>query len=256
MFKSELMRTVRNPISQIVGLLIMIIPIIDVILILRQQRFSGNILHPAQAFFLSGSSIGHGPQTILIWFLPIFLLILISDNAVQDFKTGYRNILISRIGKKAYFNNKFKVSFTCSFFIIFISIMLNYLIVNIVFYNGAFSSAFLNLTFEEHYLFEFSKTYPLLAMVLYALFFSIIAGLVGMLGTSISLLFLDKKFVYAATFFIWFLLVLKKNSILLLIQPFSEYTFSELESTFYFSLFILLIIPIMIYFYGVKWNED
>ncbi|WP_214766115.1 MULTISPECIES: hypothetical protein [unclassified Exiguobacterium] len=256
MIKSQLLNLYKNRMSRILFLIIVCIPMVEIFLLTRQQQLSDEVYQPVFASFLTGSSIGHAPQIILLWFLPIYLLLLGGDNAIQDYKTGYRKILISKIGRKAYFAQKLFISFVTSFCTILTSLMLNLVLVHIVFWGGTLSGGKTELKFDDNPLFNFSIANPLTTALLYIIFFSLIAGLVGMLGTSISLFFLDKKIAYAATFFVWFLLVLKKDSILLLLQPFTEYGFADLTNIFFLSLLVLCLFPLTIYVYGVKFNED
>nr|AAA22587.1 type-II membrane binding region [Bacillus subtilis] len=37
---------------------------------------------------------------ILLWFLPLYFLLLCADDSIQDYKTGYHYILISKVGTK------------------------------------------------------------------------------------------------------------------------------------------------------------
>ncbi|RLQ94883.1 DUF2705 family protein [Falsibacillus albus] len=256
MFKSHIIRISKNRISMLAFLLILFIPFIEIIQLLTYQQNSAEVYHPAFAFFLSGSSIGHAPQILLFWFLPIFLLLLGADDAIQDRQTGYRNILISKVGRKRYFSEKLTTSFILSAGAMGASLLLNFLLTAIIFAGGTFSKGLLDINDSGNTLFELSIGHPYAAIACFAVLVCIIAGLIGMVGASASLFFGDKKYAYTAAFFIWFLLVLKKNSIMFLFQPFAEYGFHVLIPILMLAVFVFVTIPLLVYVYGVKFNED
>jgi hypothetical protein len=256
LFNSHIQRIVRNKINVMAFSILLLIPMFEIVQLLIYQNNSEETFHPAFAFFLSGSSIGHAPQILLLWFLPIYFLLLGTDDAIQDFKTGYRNVLISKIGRKRYFLEKIVTSFTISSTTMFISLFINFILVSIIFFNGTFSKGLMEMEIGENKLFAFSVAHPFITITLFSILSCILAGLAGTLGASTSLFFLDRKYAYSAAFFIWFLLVLNKQSLTYLFQPFSEVDFDLLLPIFFLAISILITIPLIVFFYGVKINED
>lgn len=256
MFNSHLQRIVRNKINLIAFIILLLIPMFEIVQLLIYQSNSAETFHPAFAFFLSSSSIGHAPQILLMWFLPIYLLLMGADDAIQDYKTGYRNILISKVGRRNYFKEKLATSFIISSFTMFISLLINFLLVSIIFANGTFSKGLMEMELSGNQLFTFSIAHPFIAIFLFSIISSFLAGLAGILGASTSLFFLDMKYAYAAAFFIWFLLVLNKQSLVYLFQPFTEYGFDVLVPIFILVTGVIIIITLAVFVYEVKYNED
>ncbi|AJO21846.1 hypothetical protein KIY57_12855 [Heyndrickxia coagulans] len=87
----------------------------EIIQLLINQIQFGDKWDPAFAFFLTGSSRAHGAQIVLIWFLPIYFLIAFSDDAILDYKLGYRNVVVNKIGIKKYCSEKILYKMNLSF---------------------------------------------------------------------------------------------------------------------------------------------
>lgn len=237
-------------------ILILIIPCVEVFQLLLMKFQTGTDFHPAFAFFLAGSSRGHLAQILLLWFLPLFFLLLGSDDVIQDYRTGYRDILISKVGRKKYCLQKYIVSFSVSFITMFFSLLVNFLLVSVFFANGTYTKGLSQIELPNNSLFTMSVAHPYLADLSFALIACIFAGFAGLIGASVSLFFLDKKYAYTAAFFIWFLLVLKENSLMFLFQPFAEYGFNVLIPILLLALAVFTIVPFIIFIYEVRYNES
>jgi Protein of unknown function (DUF2705) len=256
LFNSHIHRIVRNKINLTAFIIILLIPMLEIVQLLIYQKSSDEIFHPAFAFYLSGSSIGHAPQILLLWFLPIYFLLLGADDAIQDYETGYRNILISKIGKKRYFLEKMITSFSISSIAMFITLFVNLILVSIIFAKGTFSKGLMEMEFEGNALFNFSVKHPFITIIIFSIVACILAGLAGTLGASTSLFFLDRKYAYASAFFIWFLLVLNRQSLMFVFQPFTEYGFDVIVPILLLAIGVLIIIPIIVFIYEVRFNEN
>ncbi|AXC55055.1 DUF2705 family protein [Bacillus subtilis] len=250
--KSHIYRIIKNKLTIIIFTIIILIPCVDISLLL----VTNTNYHPAFAFFLSGTSVGHASQMILLWFLPIYFLLLCSDDSIQDYKTGYYHILISKVGRKKYCLEKIFTSFVVSFLTMFSSLLINFLLVQIFFFKGTFKNDLDQIKFPDNSLYTFSMAHPYVAIMLFSIICCIMSGFVGALGSSLSLFFRNKKYAYPASFFIWFLLILKKNSLMLLFQPFTEYGFNVLFPILCLSIFIFLVIISSIILYEAKYNES
>ncbi|MFK9118482.1 hypothetical protein ACJEBK_16585 [Peribacillus frigoritolerans] len=248
--KSQFSRVLRNKLSRIVILAIMLIPCMEIIQLLSYEK-----VYLAEAFFLSGSTIGHVTQIILLWFLPLYLLVICSDDPIQDKKTGVRDIWISKLGKRKYFFVKLKTSFIVSFSVIFLALTINFSINSLFFdmagfssannYDGVSGEAFLKKQVES----------PYLSIFLFSLATSFFAGLIGAAGTCFSMLTYDKKITYPVTFAFWYILISNKGSVMYLFQPFAEYGLETLIPIFITTTLAFLVLYILTYLHEVKINE-
>lgn len=237
----------------------MLLPSMEIFQILYEHwRYGAELPYPMYAAFLSLYSRGHMLQLVYLWFLPMYLLVVVGEEAIEDFQTGYKNILICKKGKKSYIRSKLKGSFLSSFNIVAIGLLLNLILIQCVCFAGT------NLRYGGQYkifdptlmpetlLFELSYTHPLLTNVIYILITALFAGLIGMIGTMLSIILHDRKLVYSITFALWFIPILFKNSFMLVFQPFSEYGFNVIIPLILWTAglyFILMIIMMM-------WEEN
>ncbi|WKB37050.1 DUF2705 family protein [Terrilactibacillus sp. S3-3] len=157
---------------------------------------------PYIAFLLAGESEGHITQILLFWFLPIYLLILCSDDYIQDVKTGYNNILIVKIGKADYIRDKFITSFLFPCLTMLFSLAIN-LVLSVIIFAGGTESSMMKIHDPANILFNFSQVHPLLIDIIFSLNVSLFAGLAGMLGASASFIFPDRNICLSAFFFFY-----------------------------------------------------
>lgn len=208
-------------------IILLIFPSLEIIQIFLHINKGGSIPEPLYAFFLAGYSNFGMLQSILFWFLPIYLMLLVADDSIIEFKTGYYNIIMNKCTKKAYCLEKVVSSFVVSFLIIFFALLLNLLLVSLFFNSGTYN-IYEGLDLTGNSFFETCLNHPLITDVLYLILVSLIAGICGSLGAACSLFFKDKKYAYVVTFAMWFILVMQKKSLMLLLQPFNEYPLSDL----------------------------
>ena len=234
--KGELTKLVKAKRSILFIILMFLVPLIDLILNiimvyadywLHQDAYvgglsSGSILHPAMGSFLAGSSEGHIPQMLLIWMLPIYIMNIYSDIYIKESRVGYNVAVLSRIDKRKFLQKRFSVSFWIPFMISIASLTINFLLAQIVFFNG---TDMLGLDFyvEEQNFFAWSVTNPDLAYIGYILVYSLIAGIYGIVCTGISFLFPNSKIAYAIVFFVWIAQIISPYSLTYAMQPFIEY---------------------------------
>ncbi|MGN7312689.1 hypothetical protein ACTHQ4_16485 [Alkalicoccobacillus gibsonii] len=256
MFKSHVNRLLKNKLSLLVLTVIIILPIWDALQIyIDFVKLGGDKYHPTQAFFLSGTSIGHIPQYILLWFLPLFLLILVSEDPLQDFQTGYHNVLINKIGRFKYLTEKLIFSFLIGLIAMMISLLINFLLVFILFNGGTYRNGIDEIIFESEFT-NFIIQNPYMGVLIFSIIASLLAGYAGLIGSACSLFFKDRKYAYAATFFLWFIFVMFGDSSMHLFQPFSEYGLSELLPTFLIITLSYLLISTAVVLYEGKKNEQ
>ncbi|MCO7128262.1 hypothetical protein NIE88_21265 [Sporolactobacillus shoreicorticis] len=266
MYISEIMKILKSKTSIIVISFLFLLPFIDLFFnwyavfmdfILHPDAYGGNlsassILHPSMAAFLSGASIGHVAQMLMIWLFPLYFLIAYGDCLCTEYKNGYSNIIVSKVGKKRYMKVKFIVSFLFSSLLFLCNLTLNYLLSLIVFHNGHSFMGIESFT-NMHFWMRLSLVHPYIVYTLYILFFSLITGLYSMFITAISFVFHEKKWVYSIAFFIWIMLILSPYSLTYLMQPFIEYGMSYMIKALLVFLFITLITTVLSYiYYGGK----
>ncbi|MFH0346690.1 hypothetical protein ACHADS_09025 [Bacillus vallismortis] len=254
--KSHIDRILHSKKSIIIFFIITIIPLIDAAQIYITEQQYGVKYHPAFAFFLAGMTRGHAMQIILLWFLPIFLLILFADDGIQDSETGYRKILISKMGKKSYLVEKMTTAFIVSSMTIFISLVINFAVVNILFNGGTYNNGLSDIDIPQNLLYTQSMANPFVTDIIYIFIASFISGLCGIMCASVCFFFREKKYAYTAAFFIWFLLVLKKNSLMFLFQPFTEYGYVVVLPILSLVILVFVMVPFILFIYEVKYNED
>ncbi|QTL52612.1 DUF2705 family protein [Priestia aryabhattai] len=251
--KSNILRAYKDKKSMSIFWLIILMPCIDLILVKTQWSPD---LNPNLSFVLVGMSEGHIPQILLFWFLPIYTLVLCTDSYIQDVKTGMNNLIISRKGKRAYFLNKLYSSFLIPFVVMFVALLINLILAFIINAGETGSSGLLEMNNSENKLFTFSQHYPLLINIIFLINVSFFTGLAGLLGLSISIMFPDRKYTYPLSFFIWFILVaLPNHTVTMVMQPFTEYDYDYIGSSWVVNFLILFIITIVAYFYKEKTDE-
>jgi len=253
--KSQFYRMIHTKKSVVLFCFILFIPFIEVIQLFILNNMHDVMFHPAFASFLSGMSQGHVAQILLLWFLPIYLLILCADDSIQDAETGYKKILLIKISKKKYYNEKLLFSFIVSSGSMFLTLLFNFILVTLFFHGGTYKNGLDGIELSENWLFTFSLNHPYYALLLFSLMAIILAGFAGVLGASMSLLFSDRKFSYTATFFIWFVLILRKNSLMFVFQPFAEYGLEVILPIFFTAIGLISMIAILVLYYEVKRDE-
>lgn len=244
-----------------IGMIIfmLVIPILDIVQIYYQDiiKINGEMgkPYPLYVTFLSCYSQGHIFQMIYLWFLPLYLLVIVGEESIVDYITGYKNILICKMGKNKYILQKMKSAFIVSFTIVFVGLGLNLILSQIVFNGGTktrFDSEPLkynSFVMIKTFLFEISYTHPLTTNIVYILITAIFAGVLGMMGAALAISIHERKMVYALTFAIWFIPILFKNSSMHIFQPFMEYDFNVIVpmAIWCIVLYILVIITAIIW---------
>ncbi|MDO5409468.1 MAG: hypothetical protein Q4F21_03330 [Lachnospiraceae bacterium] len=180
------------------------------------------IIHPAKASYLSGSSRGHLTQMLLIWLTPLFVLNLVSDRSVLEYRKGYTNALLARIGRIKYITGKLLSSFIIPFVVFFISLLLNFVAAQIIFKDG-YNFQGMEVFAEQGGWFRVMYEKPDMVYLCYILLTSVIAGFCGVISQCLALLSKNYVVTYLIAFFLWMGLVMGKYSIIYLIQPFTEY---------------------------------
>ena len=213
------------------------------ILVVHISDYSGNYAYqPDCAFFLCGNSVGIGHifQGLYLWLIPLYCLVISSNDCLMDQERGYDNILISRIGKRKMLYRLLIKNFILLSVLVFLSLSLNLLCVHLMFRGGKYNpseiSALNNFTI-------FWNNHPLLNNFVHILITSIIYGIMGMFCCATSFYFRNRKTVYFVSIFFWLIEILKPGSLLLIFQPFQiNSTLTETASGL-----LLFFVPAILY---------
>lgn len=235
MIKKEIKTFFKSKIQIITFAVTILLMLFDVYLVLNLNQplkeylgggeFNGKgIYHPAKASFLSGKSRGHVPQIILTYFMPLFVLLMCSDNYVLEHGRKYSQIMMTHVGKKKYVLHKYISSFIIGAGWFAVGIAVNFLGAFVLFKGGENFS--LSLNFFDEIASEkeiFIYTHPYFIYFLYCINAVLIAGICSVFCRSVSFLAKNYKYTYFISFAAWMVLVISPFSITNLFQPFTEY---------------------------------
>ncbi|MDO5411489.1 MAG: hypothetical protein Q4F21_13775 [Lachnospiraceae bacterium] len=232
-------------------------PVMEIEEFLRYIPMGDRITKPDFAFFLSCESAGnaHFFQSLYFWFLPLYLVILFGEDCLEDAKTGYRNILIGKTGKKKYIQGHLVKSFLLTFIIILSGLMLNLLLVHIAFHdavNSSMSDSFLADVSASNPFFALQVKNLLLTNITFSIIAAFIAALLASSITMLAIVFPDRRVVYPISVFVWMVLFLQEHSLTLLFQPYAEYGFEILFSIAVETVLLYTIITVVLYLWEVK----
>lgn len=190
------------------------------ILVVHISDYSGQHAYaPDCAFFLCGNSVGIGHifQGLYLWLIPLYCLVISSNDCLMDQERGYDNILISRIGKRKMLYRLLIKNFILLSVLVFLSLSLNLLCVHLMFRGGKYNPSEISAL---NVFTMFWTNHPLLNNFVHILITSIIYGIMGMFCCATSFYFRNRKTVYFVSIFFWLIEILKPGSLLLIFQPF------------------------------------
>jgi hypothetical protein len=234
-------RILRDKIKLPVIIFLLLIPSLEVLQIWKDIiLYHFEKPNPNFATFLSSYTIGHVLHRIYLWFLPLYLLLITSEDSIEDYDTGYRNILLTKTDKSGYFKKKLQGSFLLSFVVIFCGLMLNLILIYVCYHGGTemrvidpLLTEFPREDFLRNIYYTFSGNHPFMTNIIFIIATAILGGAISMVGTAFAIVLHDRKIVYAVTVLVWFIPLLMKNSLMLAIQPFSEYGLDTILPTWF-----------------------
>lgn len=209
-----------------------------------------NTRQPFSAAFLSSASLGHIPQKMIIWLLPLYFLIISGDSYIQERKLNYQNIINARCSQKHIFLNQCLFSFLFAFMLSFIALMLNFIICCIVFFRGTRLPVLC-----DHIISIFSLQYPYFTYLIYMFIFSFTSGLLAASSKALCYIIPYQMPLYMITFGIWFYQIGAENSIAYVLQPFIEYGLEYLIPAYLFFIGISLLPLIIGYIKMVRYEN-
>lgn len=248
-------KTWNNRLRNIFIVLLIFFPTLEVFIHIRQAIASGTAYYPDYCSFLSCNTVGvgHTLQSIYLWLLPLYMLFIFSNDCIWDFESGYVNLIQAKMGKKKYIIENLKKSFWGASGIICIGLLLNLLISHIVFFGAAGDKYEDELILNTFYRFEIE--HKLLTNIIFILLCSFVLGMVSMASTMMSISIKNIKIVYGFIFTLWIALCLKKNSVVLLFQPHSEYYLDTLIPLFLEVVFLFGVICLIFYLKETKFEK-
>lgn len=221
-------RIINDKVKLFFMILLFVIPMLDLILTFIDVPMGA---YPEKAdanTFLSFASHNQISFPLMLYFLPVYLLAIAGEDCFEDITTGYRNVLISKWGKKNYVKTNIIKAFCISFSVIFISLLLNLLMAHILYSGSEYSQIEEVLIYfgpEDLYYIEAKN--PLLTNFIYLFPMSFLSGLIGAAGAALSMAIKNRKIVYPLLFLLWFLPLNIDNriadfGIMIALQPFNE----------------------------------
>lgn len=219
----------KDSIRNILFCIILFYPLIEIIFYLKDIPLGEKVYYPDYSFFLmcNTAGTGHMFQTILLWFMPIYCLVLTADDCIEDYNLGLRNVIISKIGKKKYVQSHLAKSFIYTFILVLGALVINLVMVHIIFAGGQFSPFADEGNFASLF-YQWEVNHTLLTNILFLIITAFMCGLIAMVGTINAIMIHNKKIVYGVTMVFWFIPFLQKKSLMYLFQPHSEYVLDTL----------------------------
>ena len=285
MLKKEILSILKSKRVLIIVFIIFIIPIIDINMASKEMRVSYKrehkeeilknereerieakkqgyrfhsswITHPAYASFLSRSTHGHSTQIMLLWLLPFMVLNLISDRYIWEKNKGYSNIMLSRGTKKKYILSKYMASFLIPFIVFSLSLLLNFIIAQVIFRTGnnfMGIEVLFNIKYGKWFYLE--GKYPNLIYLLYIFVTSCLAVMCGLITQSLA--FISKRYTitYILGFFIWMWLQTTPYNLTYATQPFIEYGFEDFIKSVMLYVGVGLGISLITFIFKVRQDE-
>lgn len=217
-------RIINDKIKLVFIFLLILLPMADLLSMLIHIPGGATPMAPWSSTFLSITSGTFLFHSLYLNFLPLYLLIIACDDCFEDCTTKYRNVLISKWGKKNYVITNIAKSFCISFFLILFTLLLNMLMSGIIFNTATYSVFNENLIDEDTTsLFYIEVTHPIITNIIYIFAVSLLSGAIGAAGAALAMAIKNRKIVYPLLFLLWFLPEHTDKSINIAIQPFCEY---------------------------------
>lgn len=216
-----------------------------------------DLYSPCFAGFISSSNIGHLPQILLTWMLPIYPLFLYADSFALQKQCGYYNILLLKAERKRVVFSRFATAFLVPFIIMVVVLFLNFGAANIIFQGGeSFAGTERTLTEDSIMNFQrFSLLHPYIVYVIYIFVFSAVMGLYGIFCAGVTFIIPKYIVVYPVIFCVWFLMMTMPYSIFSIMQSFAGYSSSEMiVSSIYYTV-IIGAMAVAAFIYKVRHDE-
>lgn len=218
----------------------------------RYIPVGGDAYVPGLNTFLAYTGSGFNFHALIFWLLPLWLMIIVSDDVIEDYIYGYKSVLISKKGKSRYAIDTLKKGFIFSFFVMFIPLIYNMLL-SYVLFDGAQRTLGVNIA--DYTWLKICMEHHILANFGYVFITSLLSGIVGCAGSGLAMAFHDRKIVYPISFALWFVVFIPDKSIMLAIQPFSEYGPSDALFVYLLAVIIHTTVAVFAYMKEIKYAK-
>lgn len=246
-------RIFSNKLKLAVALLFFFFPVADIYLILMEISRGGSVPYPFLASFLVGIFSKWGQQ-LLLWYLPLYLLLVVADDCIEDVKIGYKNILVTKWGKGRYVFHNLVKGFLVSFLLLFLSLVLNLLMTQIAFHEGFYSPSSSSLI-EQIPSLQVAYQNPMLTNCIYILIASFLSGIVGLGAAAISMMLPNRFLAYPIIFLLWYFPSIVHPPIQGALQPFTEYSLVDVSSTVFLVIGINILAAVAAYIKVMKYDQ-
>lgn len=247
-------RIFNNKLKFLLSLLIVIYPIVDCAMILIDVNRGASVPLPCTTSFLT-SGLYNVCQILLLWYLPLYLLLIVADDCIEDYKTGYKNILISKLGKISYLTKNVFKGFFIGFTIVLISLIINFAMTQIIFAGGSYISYDSN-TINEILNLKTSFEHPVITNIIYIVLASFVSGIVGAGAVGISIALRNRLIVYPTVFIMWYIPTSAfERPIILALQPFTEYSILDALPSLLFVIAINIFAIVFAYIKELKYEN-
>ena len=194
-------------------------------------------------------------QVLLLWYLPLYLLLIVADDCIEDFKTGYKNVLIAEFGRKSYFGKNILKGFLIAFAVVFVSLIINLAMTQIVFAKGSYLS-YDTTALNEITNIKAALEHPAITNIVYIAVGSFVSGIVGAGAVGIAIALRNRLIVYPVVFAMWYVpSSVFKNSVILALQPFTEYAITDALPALLFVVGINIAAVIFAYIKELKYED-
>jgi hypothetical protein len=189
-----------------------------------------NYFSPIESSFLPSNSEGHIPQKLVFWLLPIHLLLLPPSWHVTNVRTCYDRLCIARMSKKKYLRTCLLSSFVLSSIAILIPLLANLFLAFVLNKEGAYSSNDLLVMANPNTLSSLGAisrleaTSPMFGIISSMAYTSFFFGVFGVFLCAMSFVFSKLRYLFFIALLLWFVFISGGHSILLVFQPFTEYS--------------------------------
>ena len=226
MFTYYLKRILNNKVKLALILFIFFLPVTVILTSLKNISNGGSVWLPDLAAFLTTPE-GGVCQSLISGYLPMYFLLIAADDCIEDYKTGYKNLLITKWGKNRYFWFNIVKGLVIGFCVILLSLALNMIMVHVAFAGGSYTA----FGHYEEFM-QFVMITPFWDNCIYILLLSFMSGIVGMGGVALSLALHNRFLVYPITFILWYLPSAVTVSVRYMFTPFTEYPITYALSTY------------------------
>lgn len=221
-------RIINNKIKLSIILLFFFIPVLSILLTLKDIHLGASVYYPElNAFISQFAPVSEGMGRLFFHYMPLLLAIIVADDCTEDYKLGYKNLLITKWGKNKYFLINMVKGFVFSFFIILIPLLVNLVMTQFIFAGGTYTAVDFSYI-ENTPSFKESFEQPLLYDIMCTFIAVIFAGVLGMGATAVSMALHNRFIVYPIVYIMWYLCnSLPYHNVLCAFQPFTEYRLTE-----------------------------